>query len=89
MTFQPDDPPVGLRLRAEYAAAAAQERAEWKMANDIKLGAVQRVQAYARWLTAAQHTKALSIKMGGDRNLGATVVNIPAIPVDWRESRTP
>jgi hypothetical protein len=89
MTIQPDDPPVGLRLRAEYPAAAAQERAGWKMANDIKLGAVQRVQVYGRWLTAAQDTKALSIKMGGDRNLGATIVNIPAFPVDRRASRTP
>ncbi|HEX9718917.1 MAG TPA: hypothetical protein VGA59_04230 [Ramlibacter sp.] len=51
-------------LQAEYTAAVAQERAEWKVASDASLGAVERVLAYARWLAAAERVKALSIRLG-------------------------
>ena len=51
-------------LSAEYTAAMAQERSEWKMVNDASLDAVERVKAYARWLAAAQRIKCLSIKLG-------------------------
>ena len=71
MTFPPDGSPIG--LRAEYAAAVEVERAEWKTANDISLDSVGRVQAYARWLAAAERVKALSIRTGGDRKSGASV----------------
>ena len=71
MTFPPDDPPLG--LRAEYAAAVERERAEWKTTNDISLDSVGRVQAYARWLAAAERVRALSIRAGGDSKSGTSV----------------
>lgn len=52
-------------LQAEYRAAAAQERAEWKTLNDTALSPVERVKAYARWANAAERVKALSISMRG------------------------
>lgn len=63
MSIQPDPCES---LLAEYTAATAQERAEWTVANDSKLGAVERVKAYARWLAAAERVKALSMRMGDD-----------------------
>lgn len=53
-------------LLAEYTAAMAQERAEWKLLSDTGLSAVERVKAYGRWVGAAEHTKALSVKLGDD-----------------------
>jgi hypothetical protein len=53
-------------LPAEYAAALAKERAEWKIASDAGKSAVDRVIAYARWLAAAERVKALAARMGGD-----------------------
>lgn len=72
MTVEPDGSTVGLRT-AEYIAATAQERAEWAMASDTTLDTVERVKAYARWLTAAERVKALSVRMGSDPNMGASV----------------
>jgi hypothetical protein len=53
-------------LVAEYNAAIERERAEWKVASDASLGAVERVKAYARWLSAAERTKALSHQINGE-----------------------
>ena len=53
-------------LQAEYEAAVLQQRAEWKLANDDKLGPVERVVAYARWLAATERIKELSAKLGLD-----------------------
>ncbi len=53
-------------LMAEYTAAIEHERAEWKLASDASLGAVERVKAYARWLAATERTKALSRQLSGD-----------------------
>jgi hypothetical protein len=54
-------------LAAEYAAAVAQQRAEWSIATDAGVSAVERVKAYARWLAAAERIKALSISVGDDQ----------------------
>jgi hypothetical protein len=40
MTFQPDDQPVGLRLRTEYAAAAAQDDTLCEFCGRISVGLV-------------------------------------------------
>lgn len=58
-------------LQAEYAAAQAQQRAEWQIANDTRLGPIDRVMAYARWLAATERLKSLSRKMGGDEISGS------------------
>ena len=50
--------------QAEYTAAVALQRAEWKVANDPHLGPVERVIAYARWLAANERVKSLSRKPG-------------------------
>jgi hypothetical protein len=63
-------------LLAEYTAAMAKERAEWKALRDSnsELAAVERVKSYARWRAAAEDIKALSIRM---RDVGVKVISPP------------
>jgi hypothetical protein len=57
--------------QAEHTAAVARQRAEWKIANDLRLGPVERVIAYARWLAATERVKSLSRKWGDDEISGS------------------
>ncbi|MCM2252459.1 MAG: hypothetical protein NDJ19_08890 [Ramlibacter sp.] len=54
-------------LLAEYSAALERQRAEWTLATDAAVGAVERVKAYARWLAASERVKSLSAAMGRDQ----------------------
>lgn len=54
-------------LPAEYSAALEWQRAEWSLATNAGVGAVERVKAYARWLAASERVKSLSAAMGGDQ----------------------
>ena len=50
-------------LLAEYTAATAQERAEWKVLSDSDLPTVERIASYARWRAAAERIRVLSVRM--------------------------
>lgn len=47
-------------LLAEYEAAIALERAEWKVTRDESAKPHERLLAYARWRTAADRVKVLA-----------------------------
>ena len=57
------DPDPYDSLLAEYNAAMACERAEWKVLGDTEVGAAERLVAYARWRVAAERTKTLYLRM--------------------------
>jgi len=51
------------KLRADYAAAEAEERAAWRHLNNSSLEEGERSKGYARWKVAASLTKVLAIKL--------------------------
>jgi hypothetical protein len=51
------------KLREEYSAAEAEERAAWRALDDTTLGEVERRQIYARWTLAACLTRMLAGKL--------------------------
>ena len=51
------------KLRAEYTAAEAEERAAWRHLNNSSLEEGERSKWYARWKVAASLTKVLAIKL--------------------------
>lgn len=55
--------PYEKSLLAEYMAATAQERAEWKVLSDSDLPTVERIASYERWRAAAERIRALSVRL--------------------------
>lgn len=57
------DKETNSKLRADYIAAEAEERAAWRLVGNLDLQDAERGKAYARWQVAAALTRVLAIKL--------------------------
>jgi len=82
-----NEKPSSQSLLAAYKAALAEERVLWRRLEAPDLQAVERVQAYGRWLAAADRAKELSLQL--QRAARGSACDAPAAPYELPEPTAP